>query len=432
MPLSPADLARRLLVDCDCPLPVPDGGGDHPALAWRRAGLMAVTGREDGPALMCPAAFTLSADAALLALAALAPPDAPLPPHGALLLGERARLMGLQRGGAMSANRSCRLIAAADGHFALNLAREEDRDLLPAWLEADADGWDGVAREARLRPAADLVARGIEMGLPIALAAAPAPAPAPWLRRRGAGPIRAAGGNRPFVVDLAPLWAGPLAGSLLAMLGADVVKVESLARPDGARLGHAGFFDLLNGGKRGVALDFRSGEGRAALRRLVARADIVIEGSRPRALAQLGVDADEAVANGAIWVSITAYGREGAAADRVGFGDDAAVAAGLAQAMAAGWGEPMFAGDAIADPLTGLHAALAAWAAWCRGEAGLIALSLAETTAHAMRAGIAQGDLLAEWQAMAERDGAPLYPPRAPFAPARALGADTAAVLASC
>ena len=422
-----ADRASRLLADLDSVGDVRPVG-DHPALGWRRSGLMAVTGRPDGPGLVCPAALTVAADAALVALQALAP-DAALPVNGALLLGERARLMGLSRGGRVSANGSCRLIDTADGRLALNLAREDDWGLVPAWLEADAVDWAAIENASRSRSVDDLVARGIELGLPIARDA-PCVAGG-WFTASGL--VAAKRARRvPLVVDLSSLWAGPLAASLLGMVGARVVKVESAQRPDGARGGHGGFFDLLNGGKESVAIDFSTSDGRDALRRLVASADIVIEGSRPRALAQLGIDADAAVAGGTIWVSITGHGREGAAADRVGFGDDAAVAGGIASAMASGWGEALFAGDAIADPLTGLHAALAAWAAWKTGTARLIALSLAGTVAHALGAVGADQAMLVDWQALADRDDAPLYPLRAAARAAAPFGSDTAAVLASC
>lgn len=417
-----------LLADLGCAAEV-TGEGDHPALGWRRAGLMDVTGRPDGPSLVCPAPLTIAADAALLAFSALAP-GAKLPSSGALLLGERARLMELKRGGRVSANGTCRLIDAADGRFALSLARDDDWDLLPAWLEAEAADWNAIAAAASNGSATELVDRGIELGLPIALDRTVA-APRNWFERSGASVARPSGAS-PLVVDLAPLWAGPLAASLLGMAGARVIKVESLSRPDGARRGHAGFFDLLNGGKESVALDFRTAEGRDALLRLIDRADIVIEGSRPRALAQLGVDAEAAVAAGKIWISITGHGREGPAAERVGFGDDAAVAAGLASVMAAGWHEAMFAGDAIADPLTGLHVALAALAAWRKGEGGLIALSLARTVAYAIGMGTVDREGLAEWRALAERDTAPLYPLRRAMASARPLGADTIKVLGEC
>ena len=85
-----------------------------------------------------------------------------------------------------------------------------------------------------------------------------------------------------------------------------------------------------------------------------ARADVVLEASRPRALAQFGIDA-EALTTGTpdgrgpqAWVSITGYGRTGDEANRVAFGDDAAAAGGLVS-----WtdGEPLFCADAVADPL---------------------------------------------------------------------------------
>ncbi|MFZ4110284.1 MAG: CoA transferase, partial [Polymorphobacter sp.] len=333
-------------------------------------------------------------------------PNAPLPQNGALLLGERARLLGLSRQGRTSANGSCRLLDTADGRVALNLAREDDWGLLPALVEADVADWAALAVQLRYWSTGALLARGTELGLAIA-ADRPVRPPRHWCRTLAGGAARRK--KRPLVLDLSSLWAGPLAGSLLAMLGAEVVKLESTTRPDGARGGHAGFFRLLNGMKQHVSLDFGD---RAGLAAWVTRADIIIEGSRPRALQQLGIDARREVARGAVWIGITGHGRDGANALRVGFGDDAGVAGGLARAMAAGWGEPLFAGDAIADPLTGLHAALAGWQAWQAGRGALIDVSLRRTVAFAARAGRAR-DVQA-WQALADTDTAKLYPLRAP------------------
>ena len=388
---------------------VPGAGGvaDAPALAWRRAGLMAVTGLSDAPALVCPLALANAADGALLALRHLAP-AADLPRNGALLLGERARLLGLTRQGRISANGSCHLLDTADGRIALNLARGDDWGLLPALVEDEAaTDLAGLTALVARRPTTALVVRGAELGLAIA-ADRPVRPPRHWRVQRSGRPVRRRA--QPLVLDLSSLWAGPLAGSLLAMLGAEVVKLESLSRPDGARAGHAGFFALLNGMKRQISLDFAD---RAALAAQVARADIIIEGSRPRALAQLGIDARREVARGAVWIGITGHGRSGANALRTGFGDDAAVAGGLASAMAAGWGTPMFAGDAIADPLTGIHAALAGWQAWRGGRGALIDVSLRRTLAFAQHAGRARGRMLADWQAAAIADTAPFYPLRA-------------------
>lgn len=397
---------------------------DHPALAWRRAGLMKVTGQPDGPGLVAPVALASAADGALAALKALAP-DARLPENGALLLGERARLLGLRRRGAVSANGSCRLLETLNGHVALNLPRFDDWDLMPALLGQPAADWAEVATAAKRWKRNILVAQGRQLGLAIAVDQA----------ARSALPFRLEVFDHkeprrgvPLVVDLSSLWAGPLTGSLLRAAGARVIKIESSRRPDGARGGDAGFFDLLNAGKESVALDFSDPRDSERLRRVIDHADIVIEGSRPRALAQLGIRAQEVAARGATWLSITAHGRLGEAADWIGFGDDAAVAGGLTSEMARGWGEPLFAGDAIADPLTGITAALAGWAGWLQGGGRLISLALADVVADACL--LYQAQRVDRWQALADADVMPLYPLRIPAGATHVLGADTDAVLA--
>ena len=173
---------------------------------------------------------------------------------------------------------------------------------------------------------------------------------------RGPAPVSSLRGLR--VVDLSSLWAGPLCGQLLAEAGMDVVKVEATGRIDGARRGPAAFFDLVNAGKSSVLVDLGERSGIEALAALVATADVVIESTRPRALAQLGIDAVERVASGGprVWLSITAHGRDPPHDVRAGFGDDAAVAGGLVARDRRG---PVFCADAIADPATGLVGAVA-------------------------------------------------------------------------
>lgn len=399
---------------------------DHPALAWRRAGLMDVTGFAEGEGLVSPVALTSAADGALAAFSALAP-EAPLPLNGALLLGERARMRGLYRAGAVSPNGTCRLIATADAHIGLSLARESDWDLVPAWLCCDASRWPEIEAVVATRRAQDLLDRAHELGLPVAKSES-APAASPFeitrLGRTCSAPARA-----PLVVDLSSLWAGPLAGVLLAQAGARVVKVESTRRPDGARAGHGDFYALLNGGKKSVGLDFHDPAGVADLHRLIAAADIVIESARPRAMEQLGVEAEAQAAAGKVWVSITGYGRGGEAAARTGFGDDASVAGGVASAMLRHWDAPIFAGDAIADPLAGLFAAVAAWAGWRAGGGWLVSVPLAQAARYACS--VCETDDVRGWQASALKDTAPLYPLRRPSGAVRPLGADTAAVLSS-
>jgi crotonobetainyl-CoA:carnitine CoA-transferase CaiB-like acyl-CoA transferase len=179
-----------------------------------------------------------------------------------------------------------------------------------------------------------------------------------------------------LVVDFSALWAGPLCAHLLGLAGARVVKVETPWRPDGARYGNAEFYRLLHAGHRSVVLDPRTAEGRRAMAALVEAADIVIEASRPRALARFGLSAEAAAAAGTVWVSITAHGRGG---DRIGFGDDVAAASGLVAYGADG--APLFCGDAIADPLTGLAAAVLATSAPAGGAGALWDVSMSDVVA---------------------------------------------------
>ncbi len=161
-----------------------------------------------------------------------------------------------------------------------------------------------------------------------------------------------------------------------------VVKVESTSRPDGARGGDPEFFQVLNGAKEHRSLPLATVDGRHRLRRLLSTADIVIEGSRPRALRHMGIEAEQVLSErpGSVWVSITAYGRSGPWSNRVGFGDDAAAAGGL---VAVDEGRPRFVADAVADPLAGMVAAGAVADAWARGGGCVLDVSLREVARHA-------------------------------------------------
>ena len=347
---------------------------------------MALTGRPGGPSLGPPAGLVpkLRAVGARLGEAASAL-GVSLAVDPLALLVERAAIAGLSRRGTTSCGGASRLLPCRDGWFVLSLARREDVALVPAWLERSdvpANPWDLISTMLATRPVDELLGRARLLGLPAArLPSATGRAhglPVATLER-AADPLTALAGVR--VVELASLWAGPLCGSLLAAAGADVVKVESTGRPDGARSGPTAFFDLLNGGKRSVALDLTTAPGVDALRALVATADVVIEASRPRALEQLGIDATALVAGDGprAWLSITGHGRTGPPREWVAFGDDAAVAGGLVAWDGAG---PVFCADAIADPVTGVVAAVAVLEALAAGGHHLIDLSLATVAAH--------------------------------------------------
>ena len=106
--------------------------------------------------------------------------------------------------------------------------------------------------------------------------------------------------------------------------------------------------------------------------------------ARPRAIEQLGFDLERRVREHAlVWVSITGYGYESGWSDRVAFGDDAAVAGGLAVA-AGGLDAPVFVGDAPADPLAGLNGALGAARSLAAGGGAFVDVSMRDAVASAL------------------------------------------------
>ncbi|HEY8155975.1 MAG TPA: CoA transferase [Myxococcota bacterium] len=414
----------------------------HPAVEWARSGAMALTGRPGEAPRLAPGPLAACARDGIAALRRLAAVPLPVDLDGPALLGERAALLGLRRRGRVAPGGACRLLEAADNWIAVTLARPDDTALLPAWLGvADADDpWPAVARALRERSADEAVARARLLGLAAAVAGPLPEAPPPPHRVAARGPRRAQSPRATLrVLDLTALWAGPLCAHLLGLAGARVVKVESVSRPDGARAGSAAFFDLLNAGKASVALDLGALEGREALRRLVAASDVVIESARPRALRQLGIEAEALIAEqpGLVWVAITGHGRREPGADWIGYGDDAAVAAGLARATGEPGSTPLFCGDAIADPLTGIHAAVCALEAFHAGEAVLLDVCLRDVAAAAATssAGAREARVSRRGRGFEVEAGGVRQPVRAPHARrpagrARPLGADTAAVLA--
>lgn len=364
--------AARLLTSLGLEAEAPPA--PHDAVTdWACSGAMALTGRADGAPFVATGP-AVAARGALLALQALAPGVA-LP--GLEVLAERAALSGFRRHGSTSCGGATQLLATADGHVALSLARPDDHALVPALVEGEVDSaWEAVASWAAGRSSLEVRDRAVMLGLPAAMVAESWPEPVPWrVLTSYDGPPPS---GRPLVVDLSSLWAGPLCASLLGMLGCDVVKVEDPSRPDGARLGSRAFFDLLNAGAAPASVDLRSTDGRERLQDLLFEADVVIEGSRPRALQHLGIEAAGFAGNGTTWVSITAHGR--AQGHRVGFGDDTAAGGGLVARDTEG---PVFVADAVADPLTGLHAALAAWGGLLTGGGRLVDVALARVAATA-------------------------------------------------
>lgn len=319
---------------------------------WLDSGVVPLTGAPDGPPMIPPGAAASYARS-LSGHISDATVDTPfhVDVDGAALLGERASFTSRTRNGAISVGRSCRLLPSSDGWIAVSCAREDDASLLSALISQQATDniWPELTHWIAQHTDSEFDYRAMLLG--IAGGSVPSVRTQPTLP----GPLVPRSVHGMLVVDFSALWAGPLCAQLLGAAGARVVKVETPTRLDGARYGDREFYRLLHAGHESVVLDPGTETGRVALRKLVDAADIVIEASRPRALRNFGLDAESSVASGSTWISITANGR---ASDRVGFGDDIAASSGLVARHSDG--SPLFVGDAIADPLTGLTAAAVA------------------------------------------------------------------------
>src|SRR6201999_2995611 len=178
------------------------------------------------------------------------------------------------------------------------------------------------------------------------------------------------------IVDLTAFWAGPAATHLLAAFGADVVKVESIQRPDGIRYSggmrkdvddwweYGWVFHAMNTNKRSVTLDLESEDGVGLLKQLVGQADAVIENFSPRVMDQFGLGADALLdlKPDLVVVRMPAFGLTGPWRDRVGFAPTMEQIAGLAWVTGLPEGPPIPPRGAC-DPLAGAHAAFALLAA---------------------------------------------------------------------
>lgn len=346
---------------------------------WAQSGAVWLTGPPDGPPLVPPGRAATSVRENLRRLG-LAIPG---------LLGERAAYAKLGRSAPWSCGGAFRMLPTADGWLGVSLARPADLEAVPALVESavEHDPWKAVAAWAARKNGAAAQERLRLLGLPGGVIASEPP-------RDRAGVVTTALGTRqsndsPVVVDLTSMWAGPLSAHLLRLTGARVIKVESAHRPDGARFGPRAFYDLLHARCENVVLDFRTQVD--DLHRLLSRADLVLEASRPRALRNLGVVAEDVVAAGTSWLSITAHGRS---SDAVGFGDDVAASAGMVVCREDG--DPVPAGDALADPITGVAAAVAAHSALRSDDAVLIDVSMRHVVAETLdRSGLTEAPVVA-------------------------------------
>lgn len=180
------------------------------------------------------------------------------------------------------------------------------------------------------------------------------------------------------VVDWTHVLSGPFAGYQLALLGAEVIRIEqpssddlirsSAADPELARLGLGETFVGQGAGKRSLALDIKQPAAKAALRRLIAEADVVLENFRPGKLASLGFDPAELIRlhPRLIVCSITGFGPE---SDRRAYDHVVQAASGLMAANATADGTPRRIGFPLVDYAVGQQAALAVMTALYRRDA---------------------------------------------------------------
>ena len=193
------------------------------------------------------------------------------------------------------------------------------------------------------------------------------------------------------VVELTKVWAGPYAGKLLALLGAEVIKVETASHPEemraygGTDINHAPFFLSINPEILSVDLDIKSPEGMTRLRELIARSDIVINNLRPGAMERQGLGYEQLteIKPDIISVSIKMWGNDGPLGHQTGYAPCFAALAGLASLVGYPGGPPLGASMRYGDSTVGAAAAYAALVALVHrelsGEGQFVDVSAVET-----------------------------------------------------
>jgi crotonobetainyl-CoA:carnitine CoA-transferase CaiB-like acyl-CoA transferase len=197
------------------------------------------------------------------------------------------------------------------------------------------------------------------------------------------------------VLDMTAFWAGPLTGHVLALLGAEVIHLESANRPDGVRLvggvpqseerywERGPIFSALNTNKKSLTLDLRTPRGNEILRQFVKTCDVVIENYTPRVLDQLGVDYETLRRERPelVMVRMPGFGLDGPWRDQAAFAFVIEDASGLTWLT----GHPdllPFEPYTVGDPNAGLHALFGLLLALQHrrrtGEGGLVEASMVD------------------------------------------------------
>lgn len=167
------------------------------------------------------------------------------------------------------------------------------------------------------------------------------------------------------VIELGTVISGPFTGSLLADLGAEVIKIEAPGRGDVQRFlglkkdGVHPWWGVAARNKRLMTLDLKHLEGKAIFERLIRKADVLVENYRPGALKKLGFDWSRVheINPGLVMVSISGYGGTGPLAGRPGFGKVAEGFSGAVALTGSPDEQPLFVGFSLADTCSGMFAA---------------------------------------------------------------------------
>ncbi|MGZ5364713.1 MAG: CaiB/BaiF CoA transferase family protein [Mycobacterium sp.] len=248
-------------------------------------------------------------------------------------------------------------------------------------------------------------------GAPFRLSKSPAlpPRPAPRMGSRPSGATNSlvfdgvgTDQSKPFadikVLDLTTFWAGAYLTCYLGAFGAEIVKVESIQRPDGFRYSGAwalegdrwyergGLWQATNLNKRDITLDLTSEQGRDLVRRLVRKADVVVENFSPRVIEQFGLDYESLVElkRDVILVRMPGFGLHGPWREYVGWALNFEQTSGMAAVTGYADGPPCSL-QGPADPIVGVHAGVALLAALEHrrrtGEGQLIEIAQIEVAA---------------------------------------------------
>ncbi|ANE81825.1 acetyl-CoA acetyltransferase [Mycobacterium adipatum] len=214
------------------------------------------------------------------------------------------------------------------------------------------------------------------------------------------------------VIDVTSVVMGPYCTQIMADMGADVIKIEppegDITRnvAVGPSPGMNGVFVNVNRGKRSVVLDLRSEQGAAALRALVATADVFIHSMRAKAIARLGFDYESVAAINPkiVYTNCYGYSRRGPDADRPAYDDTIQAECGLPAVQKQLTGDATYVATIMADKVTGLTALYAT----------MMALFHRERTGEGQEVEVSMFETMASFMLVEHANGAIFDPPVGP------------------